>query len=204
MSAIDATELLRSGLLNGLSVLLAGGPPAPLDSAVASALIGLGARVSGCVSDAEDETSADRAVAVATEASADIAMLVVDGAGLFAHGLSRPGGERRALRACLDATWNITRAVVNHAFLPADGGASTRRIVYLTPHPAAGPGAAAARAGLENLARTLSVEWARHAINVIAIAPGTATTAEEAAALTAYLASPAGAYFSGCILALGS
>ncbi len=40
------------------------------------------------------------------------------------------------------------------------------------------------------------------AITAVTIAPGAATTAGEVAALTAYLASPAGAYFSGCLLDL--
>ena len=60
----------------------------------------------------------------------------------------------------------------------------------------------AARAGLENLARTLSIEWARYGITTVAIAPGEKTAASEVAALIAYLASPAGAYFSGCLLDL--
>ena len=59
----------------------------------------------------------------------------------------------------------------------------------------------AACAGLENLARTLSIEWARHGITPVTIAPG-ASAMGEAAALVAYLASPAGAYFSGCLLDL--
>ncbi len=79
--------------------------------------------------------------------------------------------------------------VVNRAFLPAAGGG---RIVYLAPPPGAGEQADAARAGLENLARTLSVEWARHAITAVTIALGDTTAPGEAAALTAYLASPAG------------
>ena len=64
--------------------------------------------------------------------------------------------------------------------------------------------ARAARAGLENLARTLSIEWSRHAITTVAIAPAPDTDAGELAALCAYLASPAGAYFSGCLLAPGA
>jgi NAD(P)-dependent dehydrogenase (short-subunit alcohol dehydrogenase family) len=107
-----------------------------------------------------------------------------------------------ALRACLDATWNVTRAVVTHAFLPAGSSPPAGRIVYLAPAPSAGAQADAARAGLENLGRTLSIEWARHGITLITIAPGGATAAGEVAALTAYLASPAGAYFSGCLLDL--
>ena len=37
---------------------------------------------------------------------------------------------------------------------------------------------------------------------MVAIAPGEGTPAGEVAALCAYLASPAGAYFSGCLLDL--
>ena len=125
-------------------------------------------------------------------------LLVVDGAGLFAQG---------GLRTCLDATWNVTRAVVNLAFLPPaerqpTGSISHARIIYLAPAPDAGERSGAARAGLENLSRTLSTEWARHGITVVTIAPGDATAAGEVAALCAYLASPAGAYFSGCLLDL--
>jgi NAD(P)-dependent dehydrogenase (short-subunit alcohol dehydrogenase family) len=93
----------------------------------------------------------------------------------------------------------VTRATVNVAFLPREQGG---RIVYLAPRPLSGAHAGAACAGLENLARTLSIEWARHAITAVTIVPGDATAAAEIAALTAYLASPAGGYFSGCLLDL--
>jgi NAD(P)-dependent dehydrogenase (short-subunit alcohol dehydrogenase family) len=128
-------------------------------------------------------------------------LLIVDGAELFAQG---------GLRNCLDAAWNMTRAVVNLAFLATEPsslnrpepGSPTRRIVYLAPAPNAGEHAGAACAGLENLGRTLSTEWARHGITLVTIASGEATGAGEVAALCAYLASPAGAYFSGCLLDL--
>ena len=76
------------------------------------------------------------------------------------------------------------------------------RIVYIAPSPQDGAHAEAARAGLENLSRTLSIEWARHQTTTVTIAPGDETAAQEVAALVAYLASPAGAYFSGCLLDL--
>jgi NAD(P)-dependent dehydrogenase (short-subunit alcohol dehydrogenase family) len=165
----------------------------------------LGARVSSCARDpAGGEAAMDAAVVDSSSSSSSssasssasafdpggIDMLVVDGAALFASG---------DLRACLDGAWDATRAVVNLAFLPAGHGG---RIVYLAPPPGVGEQADAARAGLENLARTLSVEWARHEITLVTIAVGDATAPGEAAALTAYLASPAGAYFSGCLLDL--
>ncbi len=62
----------------------------------------------------------------------------------------------------------------------------------------------AARAGLENLARTLSVEWARFAVRPVAILPGAATSSAEVAELVAFLVSPAGAYYSGCAFELGA
>ena len=120
----------------------------------------------------------------------------MDGAGLFA------GGAREALVASLEASWNVTRALVNRAFITQAPNPPSRRIVYIAPAPDAGEHADAARAGLENLARTLSIEWARHAITLVAIAPGPDTPAEAIATLVAYLASPAGAYFSGCVLDL--
>jgi NAD(P)-dependent dehydrogenase (short-subunit alcohol dehydrogenase family) len=99
----------------------------------------------------------------------------------------------------LEASWRVTQAVANAAFI--ERGAAGR-IVYVAPAPDAGVQADAARAGLENLARTLSIEWARYGISPLTIAPGAATSPAEIAALVGYLASPAGAYFSGCLLDL--
>jgi NAD(P)-dependent dehydrogenase (short-subunit alcohol dehydrogenase family) len=197
MTPTNATELLRPGLLEGVALLVAG-PPAPTGShgeAVAQAFSALGARVAACVPDAEEEPVVDSAVAQALADLGSIDVLAVDGAGLFAH-----GGAASALRACMDAAWNVTRAVANLAFLSAPAPELVRRILYLAPSSDAGEYAGAARAGLENLARTLSVEWARHGITVVSIAPASDTPVEEVAAVAAYLASPAGAYFSGCLL----
>lgn len=196
-----ASELLRPGLLLETSILVVTTPSsspgepsiASFGHAVREACERLGARVDLHVGDAAvDEAAMDAAVASTAAESGGIDMLVVDGAALFASG---------GLHACLDSAWNATRAVVNLAFLPTPSP-PTRRIVYLAPAPNASEQADAARAGLENLARTLSIEWARHAITLVTIALGDATTLGEAAALTAYLASPAGAYFSGCLLDL--
>jgi NAD(P)-dependent dehydrogenase (short-subunit alcohol dehydrogenase family) len=219
MPAIEASELLRPGLLRGVSVLLAAaGAPAveagSLGASVGGALAGLGAHVSRCwsVSDASeiadgaviDDQAAEHAARQALMRAGRIDVLVLDCASMFAYGLAcgdaaGGGAPRGALRTCLDATWNVTRAVANVALLPAGGGG---RIVYLAPAPDAGVHADAARAGLENLCRTLSIEWARHGLTAVTVAPGVGTAAGEVAALAAFLASPAGAYFSGCLLDL--
>lgn len=215
MSEIVASQLLRAGLLDGVSLLLAGaetpdGIEGPFAAAAAAACAELGARVSSCAARREDTppdgagADIDAAVQRTLAEGASVQLLVIDAAGIFgAAGADGPTEEDRAgaaLRSCLDVTWNVTRTVVNDAFLARGEGG---RIVYLAPRDDAGVHAGAARAGLENLARTLSVEWARHSITVVTIAPGEATTPGEVAALTAYLASPAGAYFSGCLLDLG-
>jgi NAD(P)-dependent dehydrogenase (short-subunit alcohol dehydrogenase family) len=192
--------------------MLAGAPAGAdagrsLGDVVREACAGLGARVCDCelsgeAPGGEEDGAIEDAVGRALADGASVEFLVVDSASVFAGAIRRDGSAREALRDCLDSSWNATRVVANAAFMPdARGG----RIVYLAPADA-GEHADAARAGLENLARTLSIEWARHGITLVAIAPGAESVgvdvAGEVAALTAYLASPAGAYFSGCVLDL--
>jgi citronellol/citronellal dehydrogenase len=211
MSTIDASRLLRPGLLEGVSVLLAA--PAPdggdgFGDAVETACAALGAQVSRCVpvaaaSHEVQEAAADDAVTAALVVLPSIEMLVVDAAALFARERAdaqdpRTKGAAAALQECLHAAWTVTRSVFNIGFLPAQRGG---RILFLAPPPG-GAHSDPALAGLENLSRTLSIEWARHGVTAVTIAPGPATTAGEVAALAAYLASPAGAYFSGCLLDL--
>jgi NAD(P)-dependent dehydrogenase (short-subunit alcohol dehydrogenase family) len=209
----EASALLRPGLLSGVTVLVAGAPePAgALGDAVSATCTELGARVGVCTADAfADVGAVEGALGVALAEVGGPDLLVVDGAGLFAGDRD----ARVALSACLDAAWNVTRAVASLAFLADEPGPDGEhggngehdgnggRVLFLAPPPDAGPYAEAARAGLENLARTLSIEWARHGVTLVAIAPGEATAASEVATLCAYLASPAGAYFSGCLLDL--
>jgi NAD(P)-dependent dehydrogenase (short-subunit alcohol dehydrogenase family) len=115
-------------------------------------------------------------------------VLVVDGAAQLGA-----GGDA-ALRGALDGTWSVVRA----AFDPERAG----KVVLVAPRPDAGPGAEALRAGLENLARTLSIEWSRHGVRTVALLPGPETTDAELGELVAFLASPAGEYYSGCALTL--
>ncbi len=207
-SLVEPAKLLRAGLLDGVTVLLAG--------AAADASTGEDATPSYALAVGEVCGSLGaRTLALALEepAPAEADVLVYDGAAAF----GAAGADARvALRECLDGAWQATHAVANAAFIePARGG----RIVYVAP-PAGGVAEAAAaadadadasgasahadaaRAGLENLARTLSIEWARYGVTTVAIAPGARTPAGEVAALCAYLASPAGEYYSGCLLDL--
>ena len=124
--------------------------------------------------------------------------LVIDAAGRFA---AAPQDGLAPLRAAADDAWVAARAAATAVMIDSPGGG---KIVLLAPAPDAGPHAEATRAALENMARTLSIEWARYDIRVTAIHPGANTSPGDVAALVAYLASPAGDYFSGCVLALGN
>jgi NAD(P)-dependent dehydrogenase (short-subunit alcohol dehydrogenase family) len=213
MSTVDASRMLRPGLLDGAGVLIAEPPAAHeggegLGDAVEGACAALDARVLRCVvlagtSHERQEAASDEAVAAALAQLPSIDVLVVDAAGLFES--ERAGGgdsgaesAGAALLGCMQAAWTVTRAAFNLAFLPAQQG----RVVYLAPRSDAGMHSGPALASLENLARTLSIEWSRHRVTAVTIAPGRLTPADEVAAIAAYLASPAGAYFSGCLLDL--
>jgi hypothetical protein len=94
-------------------------------------------------------------------------------------------------QAALDEAWDAIRA---HMLPPNKG-----LIVLLAP-PRGDAHADAARAGLENLARTLSIEWARYEIRPVAILQG--GDEDATAELVAFLASKAGAYYAGCAFTL--
>ena len=183
----------RSGLLDGRRIALAGpagdGPPsAEVDRAVCDRLRALGAWTDvidpGALAD-EDATAAWAAERAPLDA------LVFLGAEPFGAG----GADR--LQATLELAWRAARGAQLHA--SGAGG----RLVLVGPPADAGPHSEAARAGLENLARTLSVEWARFSVTAVAVAPGPDTTAAEVGELVAYLLSAAGGYFSGCRFSLG-
>ena len=132
-------------------------------------------------------------------------------------------GFRTVTELNVQGTWNMTHAAATKAFIPQERG----KVVSITLSPHAGmPGmvhSGAARAAVENMMRTLSIEWSRFGIRCVALAPGQIGTetfrtkypremvetmedtiplgrlgeAEEIAWMVAYLASPAGDFFSG-------
>jgi NAD(P)-dependent dehydrogenase (short-subunit alcohol dehydrogenase family) len=120
-------------------------------------------------------------------------VLVWDGDGALASA----GGGVAGVHAALDGAWLAVRPVAAACMTETPGG----RIVLLAPRPGDAH-REAARAGLENLARTLGIEWSRLGIRIVTILPGAGTPAEDVGQFTAYLASPAGDYFSGCALTL--
>ncbi len=202
MPAQQATTLLRAGLLDGVRIAVAGPADPSPDSAgeavriVVESLGGTATRFAVGVSQAPEQAEADarRSFAAVLAELGDCGAVVIDGASL-----SSAGDGREALLDCLEACWNAARTAVSECFLRDGKGG---RILLIGPRPDEAEHAQAAVAGLENLARTLSIEWARFGITAVAIAPGAKTATDDVASIVAYLASPAGAYFSGCLMDL--
>ncbi|HWE11113.1 MAG TPA: hypothetical protein VG325_17325 [Solirubrobacteraceae bacterium] len=199
---------VRPGLLDGRRVVVAGPATPPgqdtaptgtidpaldraFDRAIIERLRALGAWVEAIDADAlRDEDAAAGWVL----ARAPLHALVFLAGEPFGDG----GADR--LQETLELAWRAARAAAGTELITSGAGG---RLLFVAPRTGAGPHAEAARAGLENLARTLSVEWARFAVTAVAITPGPRTTEAELGQVTAFLLSAAGGYFSGCRLSLG-
>jgi hypothetical protein len=177
---VAATDLLRPGLLEGTRVLVAAAdPPSRYGEAVNARCAELRADVHRVVVDPTGDEVTPRETDV----------LVWDGASLAGP------------RDVLDGAWLALRPVARAAWIEPErpGG----KLLLIAPPPS-DAGAEAARAGTENLARTLSVEWSRYGIRTAALLPGKATDPGEVAELAAFLVSKAGDYYSGCHFRLGA
>jgi len=135
---------------------------------------------------------AEGGATIVAPGDARVDTLVVDAAALFG------GGGLDGLRTAVDGAWSAVHAVATARWCDPDAAGPGGKIVLVAPRADAGEHAGAAAAALENLARTLAVEWARFGVRATAIVPGPRTTDGELTALVAFLASAGGEYFSGC------
>ena len=110
------------------------------------------------------------------------------------------GGGAGALLGALETMWETVASVANASMIaPGRGG----KVVLIAPENGAGDHADAARAAIENLARTLSTEWARYRITTTALTPRAGTRESDLAMLVAFVVSEAGDYYSGARFELG-
>lgn len=183
-------SVLRDRLLEDRAVVLGGGVPDP----VRLALERLGARIE-LLGETEPIGEDEESVGEWARARAPLHAVVYDAGPAFGD------GGRKGLTNAIERAWVTIREVVAGALIGAE---EPGKVLLLGPRPGAGAHAGAARAALENLARTLSVEWARYRVTAAMLAPGDATTDAELAELVCFLVSPAGQYLSGCRLDLGT
>jgi citronellol/citronellal dehydrogenase len=247
------SRIFAPGLLDG-RICVVSGAGTGLGKATAVELAALGATVVGCgrrdepleamveevsgrggkaefeALDIRDEEGVDRFMDGVVERHGRIDVLINNAGGQFlspAEAIT-PKGFRTVIELNVQGTWQMTHAAATKAFIPQGEG----KVVSITVSPHMGfPGmvhTGAARAAVENLTRTLSVEWARFGTRLVAVAIGQFDTEtlrtkypkaivdnvagtvplgrlgreEEMAWLVAYLASPAGDFFSGCVITL--
>jgi citronellol/citronellal dehydrogenase len=248
-----ASEIFRPGLLEG-QVCVVSGAGTGLGRATALELAALGATVIGCgrrpepleetasaireargaaeavPMDIRDEEAVEALFDGVLERHGRLDVLVNNAGGQFlspAEAIT-PKGFRTVIELNVQGTWQMTHAAAAKAFIPQRSG----KVISITLSPHNGmPGMAhsgAARAAVENMMRTLSIEWARFNVKLCAVAAGQFDTevlrtkyprevtenvartvplqrlgaAEEMAWLIAYLASPAGDFLSGCVVTL--
>jgi len=195
------SDFFASGLFAGQVALVTGGGTG-IGLATARELCTLGARVAIC-GRRQEKVDAGKAVLAQVQSAPDqvfggtcdirdpeqiatfigevlerfghIDILVNNAGGQFpspAETMS-PKGWEAVIRNNLNGTFFVIREVATRAMIPMRRG----RIVNVTAMVVRGfPGMAhtgAARAGVENLTRTLAIEWAAHGIRVNAVAPGT-------------------------------
>lgn len=196
----SVTTIFAQGLFQDRIALVTGGGSG-IGLACARELAHLGAKVAICGRKpdkiqkalevlSEDGVSADRVfggacdirepdqiaafVTQVLDRFGQIDILINNAGGQFpspAEGIS-PKGWEAVIRNNLNGTFFMTREVAVRAMIPRKKG----RIVNVTAMVVRGfPGMShtgAARAGVENLTRSLAIEWATHNIRVNAVAPG--------------------------------
>ena len=253
MAESPDSRIFREGLLDG-QVCLVSGAGSGLGRETALELVRLGATVIGCGRRAEplaetaelaadlagffeheaidirEEEAVEQLIDGLLERHGRLDTLVNNAGGQFlapAEAIT-PKGFRTVVELNVQGTWLMTHAAATKAFIPQGGGKVLS--VTLSPHNGM-PGmvhSGAARAAVENMMRTLAVEWARFGIRTCALAAGQFATetlltkypqaivdnlersipvgragrAEEMAWLVAYLASPAGDFFSGTTITI--
>lgn len=253
MAESSRSQVFREGLLEG-QVAVVSGAGSGFGRETALELARLGATVVGCgrrpeplaetaelaaglpggfeheALDIREEEPVERLFDGLMERHGRLDLLLNNAGGQFlapAESIS-PKGFRTVIDLNVNGTWLMTHAAATKAFIPQESG----KVISVTLSPHNGMPAmvhsGAARAAVENMMRTLAVEWARFNIKTCSLAAGQFATetlltkypkalvdqvarsiplqrtgrAEEIAWMVAYLASPAGDFISGTTITI--
>jgi citronellol/citronellal dehydrogenase len=160
----------------GCKVAIGGRSQEKLDTARAALESNAGAagRVLAATVDIRDVDQVARFTDAVGTSLGEASILVNNAGGQFPTAAEHlaPKGWDAVIRNNLNGTFYVTQMVATRHMIPKRRG----RIVNVIANIARGfPGmvhTGAARAGVENMTKTLAVEWAQHGIQVNAIAPG--------------------------------
>jgi citronellol/citronellal dehydrogenase len=161
----------------GARVALCGRRSEPLDE-VRGEVERRGGECVALAADLREEEGVERVVTTVLERLGAVDVLVNNAGGQFSAPAEEISvkGWRAVQRVTLDAVWSVTHAVATRALIPGGGGL----IVFVGFSPLRGiPGfahASAGRAVVANLASGLALEWSRHHIRTVCVAPGTILT----------------------------
>ncbi len=133
-----------------------------------------------------------------------------------------PKGWKAVIETNLNGTWFMSQNFATQFFMPQKNGIIVNIIANIYKGFPGMSHTGAARAGVENLTKTLSIEWATHNIRINAVAPGIILssgldqyppeflkginskipmkrmgTVDEVAYLVSFLSSPMAAYITG-------
>lgn len=167
-------EIARALGRSGADVALVGRDAERLRRGCRS-LAGLGRRVRGFPADVRDVHGVRRMVRAVESDLGPVDLLVNNAAGNFVRPAEQLAEKAFAnvVDIVLNGTFNCSRTVGRSMIERGRGG--TILNVVATYAWTGGPGtvhSACAKAGVLAMTRTLAVEWARHRIRVVAIAPG--------------------------------
>jgi len=152
------------------------------------AVLAAGGRAVEAEADVRDAAQVAAAFEAVEAALGPVRLLVNNAAGNFpvvAEDLS-PNGWRAVTQIVLDGTFFCSQELCRRARAAGAPGAIVN--VLATQAFTGGPGmahTAAAKAGVDNLTKTLAVEWAPHGVRVNALAPGLFVHEDMRAELTA-------------------
>ena len=214
----------------GAHVMIAGRREEVL-AATAEEIRSDGGRCDIAVMDVRDDESVERAIAKACERLGPIDGLFNNAGGQFSAPASKisQSAWQKVVDLNLNGTFRVTRAVFDHG-MKQSGGAVVNMLADIHAGYVGMAHSSAARAGIENLTITLSLEWARYDIRLNCVAPGTILssgmrtdpkvvqesavaganrvpasrlgTESEVSAAVVFLLSPAAAFVSGQTLAV--